>query len=106
MGEVLQLLRRWKPGKDTGGYKEIQPPLTDRQIREALAALAEYDKHLAKVVRLNLMEVCKRLDTLEGIVFAQSILIAQLRGKPLGPKQQGDLYGVLRRKRKKNLDLG
>lgn len=105
MGEVLQLPKRRKPGKETKGDKEIEPNASEQSILAALAALAETDKHLARVYKLNLMEVFRRLDTLEGIVFAQSVLIAELRGKPLTPKQRGKLFGVLRRKGKETLDL-
>jgi hypothetical protein len=79
--------------------------VVDPHLRAALLALSENDQHLAKVAKLNLMEVINRLDTLEAIVFAQSVLIAELRGKPLTPQQQAKISGVLRRKVKDVIDL-
>jgi hypothetical protein len=51
------------------------------------------------------MEVCKRLETLEAIVFAQSILIAELRGRPLTPKQQAKLSRILKYRGKRTINL-
>jgi hypothetical protein len=67
--------------------------------------LHENDENLARAAKLNLMEVFKRLETLEAVVFAQSVLIADLRGKPLTPKQREKISRVLKRQGKRGVNL-
>jgi hypothetical protein len=105
MGVVLELPKKRKLVKKTSGDQGFPRGIADPHLRAALLALAENDQHLAKVAKLNLMEVINRLDTLEAIVFAQSVLIAELRGKPLTSEQRAKISGVLRRKGKDAIDL-
>jgi hypothetical protein len=106
MGEVVKLPKRKIPVKRDIRNKGFPDAVADPHLRAALLTLYENDEHLARAAKLNLMEVCKRLETLEAIVFAQSILIAELRGRPLTPKQQAKLSRILkyRGNRKINLD--
>ena len=101
MGEVLQLSQRKEPVRKTTGRKKFANANADPALRAALKTLYENDQQLARVAKLNLMEVFKRLDTLEAIVFAQSVLIAELRGQPLTAKQRTKISHVLKRKGKK-----
>ena len=103
MGEVLKLPTRKKAVKKATGNGGFAKAVADPTIRAALLTLNENDQRLARVAKLTLMEVFKRLDTLEAVVFAQSILIAELRGQPLDAKQQAKISGVLERQGKKTL---
>ena len=105
MGVVLELPKKKKSAKKTTGAKGFPRGVADPHLRAALLTLSENDQHLAKVAKLNLMEVMNRLDTLEAIVFAQSVLIAELRGRPLTSKQRAKISEVLRRKGKDAIDL-
>ena len=105
MAEVLQLPKRKKSVKQTTRNKGFANAVADLAARAAFQALHKNDQHLARVVKLNLMEVFRRLDTLEAIVFAQSVLIAEIRGEPLTNKQRAKISGVLKRKGKKTLAL-
>jgi hypothetical protein len=98
MGEVLKLPKRKKPTKKAVGNKGFPEAIADPNLRAALMTLYENDEHLARAAKLNLMEVFKRLETLEAIVFAQSVLIADLRDKPLTQKQRAKISQVLKRK--------
>ncbi len=100
MAEVLQLPQRQRSEGKTATSTGFADAVGDPQVRAALHALHENDEHLAHVAKLNLMEVFERLDTLEAIVFAQGILIAELRGQPLTAKQRAKMSGVLNRKGK------
>ena len=103
MGEVLQLSPGKEPVRKTAGRKNFAKAIADPTMRAALQTLYENDEQLARVAKLNLMEVFTRLDTLEAIVFAQSVLIAELRGQPLTDGQQKKISNVLKRKDKKTL---
>jgi hypothetical protein len=105
MGEVLQLPKRKKSVRQTSSHRGFATAVADPTLRAALLTLYENDEHLARVTKLTLMEVFKRLDTLEALVFAQSVLIAELRGQPLTPQQRAKISGVLKRKGKKAFDL-
>lgn len=100
MGEIVQLPKRMKWFKKVSRLREIPDTVADPQLRAVLTALCENDNHIARVAKLSLMEMHQRLDTLEGIVFAQSVLLADLRGKPLTPKQRAKISSVLKRKGK------
>ena len=105
MGEVLELPQRKKSVRQTTRNKGFANTVADPHVRDALFTLNENDQHLARVAKLNLMEVFRRLDTLEALVFAQSVLIADLRGQPLTLKQRDKISRVLQRKGKKAFDL-
>jgi hypothetical protein len=98
MGEVLELPKGKKPGKKTTGNRGFPGAVADPRVRAALLTLYENDQHLARAAKIHVREVLKRLDTLEAIVFAQSVLIADLRGKPLTPKQRTKISRVLKRR--------
>jgi hypothetical protein len=98
MGEVLELSQRKKSVKKTNRNKDFPKSIADPNIRAAFMALCENHEILAKVSEKYLMEVFRRLDTLEAIVFAQSIMIADLRGESLTPKQKTKLSHILKRK--------
>jgi hypothetical protein len=104
MGEVLQLCQRKEPGRKTTGGKKFAHAIADPALRAALQTLQENDEQLARVARLNLMEVFERLDTLEAIVFAQSVLLAELRGRPLTARQRRKISKVLKGQSKKTFD--
>ncbi len=97
MGEVLKLAKSKKTVKKAVRSKDFPEGIADPILRAAFATLYENDHRLARAAELNLSEVLKRLDTLEAIVFAQSVLIADLRGKPLTPKQRAKISEVLQR---------
>jgi hypothetical protein len=105
MGEVLKLPKRKKTVKKAVRNKGFLEAIADPVLRAAFVALYENDQRLAKAAQLNLMEVCERLETLEAIVFAQSVLIARLRGKPLTLKQRAKISQVLKRKGKRRVNL-
>lgn len=105
MGEVLQLPKKKKAERQTFRSRGFATGVSDPTLRAALLTLYENDQHLARVAKLNLMEAFKRLDTLEAIVFAQSVIIAELRGQPLTPQQRAKISGVLKRKGKKVFNL-
>lgn len=105
MGKVLELFKSKKPAKKTAVEKIFPGGVTDPHMRSALLTLYENDKHLAKVAKLNLMELMNRLDTLEAIVFAQGVLIAELRGKPLTSRQRAKISRVLQRQGKHTFDF-
>ena len=104
MGEVLELPKRKKSVKKVTSNQGLPNSIADPHIRAAFVALSENDKHLARVAKLSLMEVYRRLDTLEAIVFAQSVLIADLRGNPLNSKQRAKISSVLKRTGKRPLN--
>jgi hypothetical protein len=81
-----------KAGRNKDSFEAIADPI----LRTAFRTLYDNDQRLAKAAKLNLMEIVKRLENLEAIVFAQSILIADLRGKPLTPKQRTKISQVLK----------
>ncbi len=105
MAEVLQLPKRPKSEGKTTKATGFADAVADPQVRAALHALQENDEYLAHVAKLNLMEVFERLETLEAIVFAPGVLIAELRGQPLTAKQRAQMFGVLNRKGKKTSEV-
>ncbi len=105
MGEVLNLPKRKKPIHKAGRNKGFPDAISDPHLRAALMTLYENDEHLARAAKLNLMEVFNRLETLEAIVFAQSVLIADLRGRPLNQKQRAKISQVLKRQGKRSVSL-
>jgi len=92
---VLKLPEGKRAAKKADRNKDIEA-ITDPILRAALKTLHENDQCLAKAVRLNLMEVLTRLENLEAIVFAQGVLIADLRGKPLTGKQRAQFIRILK----------
>jgi len=100
MGKVLKLPTGKKAAKKAGRSKGLFEDIGDPILRAAFMTLYENDQRLAKAAKLNLMEVLTRLENLEAIVFAQSVLIADLRGKPLTPKQRAKISQVLQRQGK------
>ena len=94
MGEVLKLPKGKKTTKKAGSNKDFEG-IADPILRAAFMTLYENDRRLAKAAKLNLMEVWTRLENLEAIVFAQSVLIADLRGKPLTAKQRAKISKIL-----------
>ena len=105
MGQVLKLPTWKKSVRKASSSRGFANAVADPNIRAALLTLSENNQHLARVAKLAMMEVFKRLDTLEAIVFAQSVLIAELRGQPLTPKQRAKISNILKRKGKKALHL-
>jgi hypothetical protein len=107
MGEVLKLpeSKSKKSLQKTMGNKSLPQTIADPNLRAALMTLHENDENLARAAKLNLMEVFKRLETLEAVVFAQSVLIADLRGKPLTPQQREKISRVLQQQGKLGLEL-
>ena len=105
MGEVLELPKGKKTVKKAMRSKDFPEAIADPILRAAFVTLYDNDQRLARAAKLNLMEMSKRLETLEAIVFAQSILIADLRGKPLTPKQRAKISQVLKRKGKRGVNL-
>jgi hypothetical protein len=107
MGEVLKLpeSRSKKALQKNMGNKSLPQAIADPNLRAALMTLHENDENLARAAKLNLMEVFKRLETLEAVVFAQSVLIADLRGKPLTPQQREKISRVLQQQGKLGLEL-
>jgi hypothetical protein len=101
MGEVLQLPKGKKTVKKAVRSKDFPEGIADPILRTAFVTLHENDQRLARAAKLNLMEVLKRLETLEALVFAQSVLIADLRGKPLTPKQRAKISQVLKQQGKR-----
>jgi hypothetical protein len=84
MGVVLQLPKGKASGKQVPEHKGFARDVADPALRAALAALNDHNHYLARVARINLLEVFQRLDTLEAVVFAQSALIAELRSQLQG----------------------
>jgi hypothetical protein len=107
MGEVLKLpeSKSKKSLQKAMGNKSLPQTIADPNLRAALMTLHENDENLARAAKLNLMEVFKRLETLEAVIFAQSVLIADLRGKPLTPKQREKISRVLKRQGKRGVNL-
>jgi hypothetical protein len=105
MEEVLKLPKDKKTVKKASGSKGFPESISDPDLRAAFLTLYDNDQRLARVARLNLVEVGKRLETLEAIVFAQSVLIADLRGKPLTPQQREKISRVLKRQGKQGVNL-
>jgi hypothetical protein len=103
MGEVLKLPKGRKTGKNAIISKGFPVAIADPIIRAAFVTLYDNDERLARATKLNLKEVFKRLEILEAIVFAQSVLIADLRGKPLTPQQRAMISQVLKRQGKRSL---
>jgi hypothetical protein len=103
MGEVLKLPKGRKTGKKAIRSKDFPMAIVDPIIRAAFVTLYDNDERLARAARLNLKDILKRLETLEAIVFAQSVLIADLRGKPLTPQQRAMISQVLKRQGKRPL---
>jgi hypothetical protein len=97
MAEVLQFPKRPRTAKKTSRSDGFANAVADANVRFALQALNDNDEHLARVIKLSLMEVCRRLETLEAIVFAQSVLIAELRDQPLTVRQRAGISRVLAR---------
>jgi hypothetical protein len=102
MGEVLKLPKGKKTAEKAAGSKDFPEVVADRILRAAFMMLYENDRRLARAAKLNLMEICKRLEKLEAIVFAQSVLIGDLRGKPLTLKQRAKISQVLKRQGKRS----
>ena len=102
MGEVLKLPKGKKTAKKAGRNKDFPDGIADPVLRAAFLTLYENDRSLARAAKLNLMEIFKRLENLEAIVFAQSVLIADLRGNPLTPKQRAKISQVLHQQRKRS----
>lgn len=103
MGEVLKLPKSKKTEKKAVRSKDFPVAVADPILRAAFITLYENDQRLARVAKLNLMEVFKRLETLEALVFAQSVLIADLRGKPLTARQRAKISQVLKQQGKRHL---
>ena len=106
MGEVLKLpeSKRKKSLQKAMRHKSLPQVIADPFLRAALTALQENDENLARAAKLSLMEVFKRLETLEAVVFAQGVLIADLRGKPLTPQQREKISRVLNQQGKQGAD--
>jgi|WetSurMetagenome_2_1015567.scaffolds.fasta_scaffold443692_1 hypothetical protein len=96
MGKLLKLPTGRKAVKKAGRSKGLFEDIGDPILRAAFMTLYENDQRLAKAAKLNLMEVLTRLENLEAIVFAQSVLIADLRGKPLTTRQRAKISQVLK----------
>jgi hypothetical protein len=101
MGAVLKLAKAKKTAQKAAGSKDLLEAIVDPILRAALVTLSENDQRLARAAQQNLTGVLKRLETLEAIVFAQSVLIADLRGKPLTPQQRTKISQVLKRQGKR-----
>ena len=98
MGEVLMLPRRKKPVRKTRRKKVLEQAFDDPHLQAALMALYDNDKRLDRVASQTFKKIFKRLETLEGLVFAQSIIIAELRGQSLTPEQVRQIASMLRSK--------
>ncbi len=100
MGEVIRLPRQRKSAKKSAKKRNRRKVLVgaveDPHIRSALMALYANDRDLDRVASQTFKRVFKRLEALEAIVFAQSILIAELRGNPLTPEQRTKIVDILR----------
>ena len=98
MGDVIKLPRRQKSVKRTKRERVLEGAIDDPHIRAALMALYENDQQLDRVSGQTFKKIFRRLETLEALVFAQSIMIAELRGTPLTPEQKDKIVGILRMK--------
>ena len=98
MGNVIKLPRRKKSLRKTKRERVLEGAIDDPHIRAALLALYENDKQLDRVSGQTFKKIFRRLETLEALVFAQSIVIAELRGNPLTDEQKDKLVGILRMK--------
>jgi hypothetical protein len=103
MGEVLKLPKGKKPVKKAVRSTDFPEGISDPILRAAFVTLYDNDQRLARAAKLNLMEIVKRLETLEALVFAQSVLIADLRGKPLTPRRRAQISQVLNQQGKRPL---
>ncbi len=84
--------------RKTNQERVLEGAIDDPHLRAALMALYENDKQLDRVSGKTFKKIFRRLETLEALVFAQSIMIAELRGTPLTPEQKDKIVGILRRK--------
>jgi hypothetical protein len=95
MGEVLKLPRRKKAIRQKSQERVLAQWFDDPRLQAAFMALYDNDKWLDRVVSRTFQEIFKRLETLEALVFAQSIMIAELRGHPLTPEQKRKIADIL-----------
>lgn len=98
MGDVIKLPRRRQSMRKTNQERVLEGAIDDPHLRAALMALYENDKQLDRVSGQTFKKIFRRLETLEALVFAQSIMIAELRGTPLTPEQKDKIVGILRMK--------
>lgn len=98
MGDVIKLPRRRKPLSRSRREEALEGAIADPHVRAALLALYENDKQLDRVSGRTFKKIFRRLETLEALVFAQSIMIAELRGSPLTPEQKDKIVSILRMK--------
>jgi hypothetical protein len=96
MGEVIKLPRRKKSVGRAKREQVLASAIDDAHIRAALLALYENDKQLDRVSSQTFKKIFRRLETLEALVFAQSIIIAELRGTPLTLEQKDKIVDILR----------
>ncbi|MDI6853128.1 MAG: hypothetical protein QME75_05925 [Deltaproteobacteria bacterium] len=98
MGEVLKLPRRKKAVKKTRARREmvLANAFDDPHLQAALLALYDNDKQLDRMASQAFKKIFKRLEKLEALVFAQSLIIAELRGKPLTPEKLEQVANILR----------
>jgi hypothetical protein len=96
MGEVIKLPRRKKSAGRAKREQVLASAIDDAHIRAALLALYENDKQLDRVSSQTFKKIFRRLETLEALVFAQSIIIAELRGTPLTLEQKDKIVDILR----------
>ena len=95
MGEVLKLPRRKKAVRQKSREMVLAQWFDDPRLQAAFMALYDNDKQIDRVVNRTFQKVFRRLETLEGLVFAQSIVIAELRGHSLTPDQKKKITDVL-----------
>ena len=96
MGEVLKLPYRKKATRNTQQERVLSNTIDDPYILAALMALYDNDKRLDRMASRTFTKIFKRLETLEALVFAQSIMIAELQGHPLTPEQKGKIAAIMR----------
>lgn len=95
MGEVLKLSRRKNAVRQKSQERVLAQWFNDPRLQAALMALYDNDKWLDRVVSRTFQEIFKRLETLEALVFAQSIMIAELKGQPLTSEQKRKIADIL-----------
>jgi hypothetical protein len=97
MGDVVRLPGRKNSVRRHKQKRVLERAINDPNLRAALLALYENDQQLDRVSSQAFGKIFRRLEVLEALVFAQSIMIAELRGTPLSSEQKDKIGEILRR---------
>jgi hypothetical protein len=97
MGDVVRLPGRKNSVRRHKQKRVLERAINDPNLRAALLALYENDQQLDRVSSQAFRKIFRRLEVLEALVFAQSIMIAELRGTPLSSEQKDKIGEILRR---------